>query len=356
MFLCGGCFCDREGRAAMNNNILKYYKDHVQACFFSEDVPSVSRFFHGHRFRINQQIGKGGTEILRIHNGLHVALADYCLKRQLDLFHREVKCPLSLHLVLSGGYYFQLPGQETQHIAAGDVWCMGGTFERVMSSQLPDVSVRCLAIYLPGHLVSCCLDGSSCAVSKKLEKLAAGCSGGVLPGQQMFPVARGLHASSEIMSLVRHLLFSGRQTFVETLRFESLALDLLSRVLMLEKPRTGHSGERIRKIKATVDETVDILRREWNDPPNISNLARRVGVNESYLKEWFREHIGMTIGVYIREQRMKKARQMIETGRHSILQTALFVGYSNPSHFSAAFKKFYGRLPSYYLPHQNKIS
>ncbi|PIE69533.1 MAG: AraC family transcriptional regulator, partial [Deltaproteobacteria bacterium] len=48
-------------------------------------------------------------------------------------------------------------------------------------------------------------------------------------------------------------------------------------------------------------------------------------------------------------QRMTKALELIETG-YSVLDTAAFVGYSNHSHFSAAFRKFHGRLPSCYLP------
>ncbi len=63
----------------------------------------------------------------------------------------------------------------------------------------------------------------------------------------------------------------------------------------------------------------------------------------------------MTIGDYIRNQRMKKALELIETGTYSILQTALFVGYSNLNHFSAAFKKFYGHLPSYYVPRYGEL-
>ncbi len=82
----------------------------------------------------------------------------------------------------------------------------------------------------------------------------------------------------------------------------------------------------------------------------MESSARRVGVNECYLKKGFREQMGMSIGSYIRQLRMTKALEMIETGRYSVLDTALFVGYSNPGHFSAAFKKFNGHLPSYYLP------
>ncbi len=53
---------------------------------------------------------------------------------------------------------------------------------------------------------------------------------------------------------------------------------------------------------------------------------------------------------------MKKALEMIETGRYALLETALFVGYSNPSYFSTIFKNYYGHLPSYYLSRSGKNS
>ncbi len=152
------------------------------------------------------------------------------------------------------------------------------------------------------------------------------------------------------------IMSAKRQTLTDNLHFESLGLDLLSRMLTLKDSAASSYMERTRRIRAAVDEAVDILRHEWNDPPNISTLSRRVGINECYIKKEFRRQMGMSIGGYIRQQRMKKALELIKEGKYSILDTALFVGYSNPSHFSAAFKKFYGNLPSYYLPRSGKIS
>ncbi|PID75077.1 MAG: hypothetical protein CSB23_05395 [Deltaproteobacteria bacterium] len=172
---------------------------------------------------------------------------------------------------------------------------------------------------------------------------------------QLFPLLRGLQHSSECMRMARELMSARRQTFADNLHCESLALELLSRMLTLKDSPTISSVERTCSIRAAVDEAVDILRREWNDPPSISALSRRVGINECYLKKEFRRQMGMSIGGYIREQRMARAREMIKTGKYSILETALFVGYSNPSYFSAAFKNFYGHLPSYYLPKNGRI-
>ncbi len=339
------------------DNVLQDYTDELKKIHFLENrETSVSRFFHGLRMDMDENIGQGWSEILRIHNGVYVERLNYQTRKKATIRHDEKSVPLKFVMLLSGRFDSRLSGQREEQIIAGDIWGIYGWFEQITLTQFPDEKISGISICLPRDFIESWLGDSCCGASSTLEKLISGRSGTNLSRQQANCLSRGLHHSSAFVRIARELIHARPQTLSEHLRFESLALDLLSRILTLEDPAAGYLTERTRKIKGAVDEAADILRHEWDHPPNISTLARRVGVNESYLKEWFREHIGMPIGEYIREQRMKKALEFIETGKYSILQTALFVGYSNPSHFSAAFKKFYGRLPSCYLPRASKIS
>jgi len=95
-----------------------------------------------------------------------------------------------------------------------------------------------------------------------------------------------------------------------------------------------------------VEDALDILEREWMSAHTITALSRRVRLNECYLKTAFRQTTGQTIAHYLRHLRIRHARRLIEDTRASVLQTAAFVGYSNPSHFASAFKAVYGTLPS----------
>lgn len=333
-------------------NVLQDYARELKKVNFLETTESpVSRFFHGVCMEIDQDKGRGWSEILRIHNGLYVALADYRLNHQLETCHGNAQPSFHLTIMLSGHAEFQISAQARQTFAAGDLWFVHGPFEKISRTQFPDEKIRGLSIDLPRELIEAWLGTSGCAASSGLEKLAV-----EFVGQQAIPLARGLQHSSEFMRIARELIYARRQTLADNLRFESLALDLLSRILTLGDSSADSSMERSRKVRGAVDEAVDILRLEWNNPPNISTLARRIGINECYLKEWFRQQMGMTIGGYIRQQRMTKALELIETGRYSILKTALFVGYTNPGHFSTAFKKFYGHLPSYYLSRYGRNS
>ncbi len=333
------------------DNVSEYYKEFASKNFLVPSKHSESPFFHSLRMEVDQNLGRGYSEMLHIHNGLYVSLTNYSLRQRLETCHRNAQTPFQLAILLSGHAEFQVSKQTKQTFDSGDIWFGHGSFEQISRTQFPDEKICGISIYLSQELIDAWLNTSSC-FAKGLEKLVLGKSGAQRSGQQAIPLVKGLRHSSVFMDITKRLIHTKRQTLADNLRFESLALDLLSRILTMEDSSADSFMEQTRKTRAAVDEAVDILRHEWNDPPNISTLARRVGVNESYLKKWFRQQMDMPIGRYIREQRMKKAMEMIETGRYSILKTALFVGYSNPSHFSTAFKKFYGHLPSHYVPRE----
>ncbi|PID77772.1 MAG: hypothetical protein CSB21_03500 [Deltaproteobacteria bacterium] len=334
---------------------MDYIKEYVKECeaanFMVRKDPAVSRFFHGVRMEMNEKTGKGWSEILRIHNGLYVGMGNYCLNHRLETCHSNLQKPFQLGIILSGHFGFKFPGLTKDVASAGSVWCFNGDFEKVFYTQYPGENMCGVSICLPQNLIESWLDTSCGSDSKGLEKMFLGSPSMTKP----LLLAKELPQSSDFMRIARELIYSRRQTLPDKLRFESLSLDLLHHILTLKEPSSGSRIERTRQARASIDEAVDILRMEWNDPPSISELSRRVGLNECYLKKGFRKYLGMPIGAYIRQLRMTKALEIIETGRYSILDTAIFVGYSNPGHFSAAFKKFYGHLPSYYLPRYDKI-
>jgi AraC-like DNA-binding protein len=128
---------------------------------------------------------------------------------------------------------------------------------------------------------------------------------------------------------------------------ESAALDLVASLLDMRVADPSGSISRLpRRHRAAVDDAIDILREEFDAPHSIASLASRTGLNQCYLKAAFRAVTGTTIARYLRDLRMYQARAMIENSRHSIQETALFVGYANPSHFAAAFRKVHGMAPS----------
>lgn len=86
------------------------------------------------------------------------------------------------------------------------------------------------------------------------------------------------------------------------------------------------------------------LLEDLSAPPTITELAKEVGLNQLKLKRGFRLMFGMGIYSLFQCHRMERARELL--CHHNVTETALILGYSNISHFSAAFRKQFGVLPS----------
>ena len=78
----------------------------------------------------------------------------------------------------------------------------------------------------------------------------------------------------------------------------------------------------------------------------IAELSTIAGFNGTKLKRDFKRIHGKTIYKYITLLRMKKASLLISNKGYTIAQAAYEVGYANPQHFTSAFKRTMGYLPS----------
>ncbi len=90
----------------------------------------------------------------------------------------------------------------------------------------------------------------------------------------------------------------------------------------------------------------EILLESLPNPPTIPELSIQIGINQCYLKKGFKEVFGSTVYDFVQEQRMLKARLLLQTTNNTVAQVAELIGFSSQSSFSNAFKKYTGVLPS----------
>lgn len=94
----------------------------------------------------------------------------------------------------------------------------------------------------------------------------------------------------------------------------------------------------------------DILLQRLDSPITIRELARKVAMNECYLKKGFKAIYGTTIYDYFQQERMERSRHLLYQKGLSVSEVAVIMGYSCISHFSTAFKKHTGLKPCELLP------
>lgn len=85
-------------------------------------------------------------------------------------------------------------------------------------------------------------------------------------------------------------------------------------------------------------------------------IANKIGTNECYLKKGFKEVFQKTIFDFIQENRMLKAKHLLETKNMSITDVAFNVGYSSLSSFSQAYKNYFGISPTEHIKQLTNFS
>ena len=88
------------------------------------------------------------------------------------------------------------------------------------------------------------------------------------------------------------------------------------------------------------------LLRSLDEAPGIQALARLVGTNTKRLNAAFKACAGVTVYEYLREERMKEARQLLRNTGYSINEIAVQVGFSSSANFATAFRERFGLTPS----------
>lgn len=85
------------------------------------------------------------------------------------------------------------------------------------------------------------------------------------------------------------------------------------------------------------------LLARFDHAPTINQLAALSGMSLTRFKELFRERFGCAPFALYQAHRMERACQLLQD--HNVTETAMELGYSNVSHFSAAFQRQYGCSP-----------
>lgn len=88
------------------------------------------------------------------------------------------------------------------------------------------------------------------------------------------------------------------------------------------------------------------LSEEWT----VEKMADEVGLSVSRFHTAFKNHFGQTPKEYIRDQRLNRAREILQDPHNfdSIKTIAYEVGINDLSHFARDFKKKFGLTPTEY--------
>lgn len=85
-----------------------------------------------------------------------------------------------------------------------------------------------------------------------------------------------------------------------------------------------------------------------NSELTVDELVSKIGIGRSVFFKKLKSLTGIAPIEFIREVRIKRAAQLIETGEFTISQVTFMVGNNDPRYFSRCFKQKFGMTPSEY--------
>lgn len=104
----------------------------------------------------------------------------------------------------------------------------------------------------------------------------------------------------------------------------------------------GNDEELMERIMKVVNENMG------DSDFNVEKMCDEVGVSRTQLHRKLKEMTGVPTSEFLRNIRLNEAARLIREGKINITQVSYMVGFANNSHFSTAFKKYFGMSPTEY--------
>lgn len=120
-------------------------------------------------------------------------------------------------------------------------------------------------------------------------------------------------------------------------------------VTLDEEEKKDSSPEMSLQDRKFMDNLLEMMEKNMdNGDLVVDDLVREAAVSRSVFFKKLKTLTGMAPIEFIREMRVKRAAQLIETGNYSMTQIAYMVGINDPRYFSKCFKQYYGMTPTEY--------
>ncbi|GAA0546503.1 helix-turn-helix transcriptional regulator [Chitinophaga japonensis] len=151
----------------------------------------------------------------------------------------------------------------------------------------------------------------------------------------------------EMTALIQEMLLAPYTGHFKSLYLEAKVTELfLAQVKEFDQQaRSGHARLKQQDIERLY-EVKNYIELHYDTACSIIDLARKAGINQMKLKRGFKALFGTTVFGYLSHLRMQKAKQLLLDEKMYVNEVAEKIGYKHPHHFTVAFKKKFGILPS----------
>jgi len=133
--------------------------------------------------------------------------------------------------------------------------------------------------------------------------------------------------------------FKFQDTFSEA-SIDLLLFQLCENIESIQNDKNSNEPPWINSLKEILHEDHENLSLQY--------LSNQLGVHPSHLSRAVPKYLSTTLGDYIRQQKIKKAVNLIIDSNQSFLDIAFNCGFSDQSHFIRTFRAYMGVTPNQY--------
>ncbi len=97
-----------------------------------------------------------------------------------------------------------------------------------------------------------------------------------------------------------------------------------------------------------VEQAKNYIFQNLHSDLTLNDIGKQIGINASYLSTLFRKVEGITIQLYIRNEKIRMAENMLRYSEYDVGDIANYLSFSSQSYFGRVFKEQTGMTPSQY--------
>lgn len=97
-----------------------------------------------------------------------------------------------------------------------------------------------------------------------------------------------------------------------------------------------------------------LLRERLDEPWTLDLLAKQMNMSPYHLQRTYKRYTGISPAAQLRQMRMKQAKAWLLSGRHSVGEVAVAIGFRSVSHFARVFQSETGMTPTAYQKAQEE--
>jgi len=300
------------------------------------------------RLQLNNKNGNGFIYTYDLLPGLSVRTYNIELANELEFeISGYVNNPLYLLYCLHGHYFHRFKNEDdtAERISRGQNVILSATDENPNVVILPDnIELKLSVIILRKEHLKSQPILQRANLSNILEDVFA-----KMGDDDPYRYFGGI--SNEIEKFAKVLIENKRTDVVGKLLTEGAALNTLAAQLDQHDRNVGQENISSTLSRDELERIViisDTISKNLNQAYTTDDISKETGLSPKKLQEGFRFLFGESVAVFVKNLKLERARELIQTTELNISEVVHEIGIQSKSYFSKIFKEKFGMVPRDY--------